>query len=45
MDRLLAVCQASERTSLVCFRRSYGQSTPAPVSQHVLQPDYILRDA
>ena len=45
MNRPLAMCQASERTGLVCFRRGYGQSTPAPVSQHVLQPDYILRDA
>ena len=45
MNRPLAMCQTSERTGLVCFRRSYGQSTPAPVSQHVLQPDYILRKA
>ena len=45
LDWPLAVCQATGRSGVVYSRRGYGRSEPAPPGRHVLQPDYLHREA
>jgi pimeloyl-ACP methyl ester carboxylesterase len=41
----LALCRGSGRQGLVYSRRGYGRSSPAPSGRHVLQADYMHREA
>jgi pimeloyl-ACP methyl ester carboxylesterase len=45
LDWPLAVCQATGRAGVVYSRRGYGQSEPVAPGRHVLQPDYMHREA
>ena len=45
LDWPLAVCRATGRAGVVYSRRGYGQSQPAPLGRHTLQPDYMHREA